>query len=446
MSSLIISVSGLRGIVGQSLHPAVAVDYVAAYASKLPEGPVVVARDGRASGKYLSDAVKATLVASGRLVLDCDVTATPTVGVAIRHWKAVGGIQISASHNPSEYNGIKLFNAEGRVIPASEGAAVKEAYQRRETSWVPYDRLGRVEGIEDPHAAHLESLLRIVDVAAIRQRAFSVLLDSNHGAGSRLGRRLLESLGCRVTVLGEQPDGEFEHPPEPLAENLRTVSADMERAAYDIGFVQDPDADRLAILDERGRYIGEEWTLSLCIARRLSQQPGTVVINGASSSVNEAIAAGHGVQCLRSSVGEAHVVDLIRKSHAVFGGEGNGGPIDPRIGWTRDSFLGIAMVLDLLAAEKRPLSNLLTDFPQPQMIKSKTTMTAEELSHSIQRLKERLQPDSLTETDGVRLAWKNRWLLLRASNTEPIVRLIAEAPDALSVQALIDEALAALQR
>ncbi|MFM8174610.1 MAG: phosphoglucosamine mutase [Pirellulaceae bacterium] len=446
MSSLIISVSGLRGIVGQSLHPAVAVDYVAAYASQLPEGAVVVARDGRASGRYLSDAVKAALVASGRLVLDCDVTATPTVGVAIRHWKAVGGIQISASHNPSEYNGIKLFNAEGRVIPASEGAAVKEAYQRRKTAWVPYDRLGRVEIIEDPHDAHLESLLKIVDVAAIRQRAFSVLLDSNHGAGSRLGRRLLESLGCRVTVLGDQPDGEFEHPPEPLAENLREVSADMERAAYDIGFVQDPDADRLAILDERGRYIGEEWTLSLCIARRLSQQPGTVVINGASSSVNEAIAAGYGVQCLRSSVGEAHVVDLIRRSHAVFGGEGNGGPIDPRIGWTRDSFLGIAMVLDLLAAENRQLSNLLNDFPQSQMIKSKTTMTAEELSDSIERLKERLQPDSLTETDGVRLAWKNRWILLRASNTEPIVRLIAEAPDAPSVQGLMDEALAALRR
>lgn len=446
MTDLIISVSGLRGIIGDSLTPDVAMRYAAAYASSIPEGPIVLARDGRTSGRMLQQTIAGTLVASGRTVLDADVAATPTVGVLVRHHRAAGAIQISASHNPPEYNGIKLFSSAGRVVDAKTGAAVETAFRMGSADWAVVDRLGDVERLEDPHAPHLDLVLATVDVERIASCRFRVLLDSNRGAGSLLGRRLLDRLGCETTLLGAAPDGRFEHPPEPIADNLQGTAAAVRDRGCAVGFCQDPDADRLAIIDATGNYLGEEYTVALCVMHALEQKPGPVVINLATSSMTEEIAARHGSAVFRSAVGEANVADMMIAKDAVYGGEGNGGPIDPRVGYVRDSFVGMAQVLDLMALQGEGVGQLARRFPARAIQKDKTTINRQRLPLILESLPESFPDASVDRTDGVRLAWQDSWLLVRASNTEPIVRLIAEAPSADASVQLCRDAARAIER
>ncbi|MEM7314416.1 MAG: phosphoglucosamine mutase [Planctomycetota bacterium] len=355
MSQLIISVSGLRGIVGETLTPNVAANYVAAFANHLDDGPVVVTRDGRATGRMLADAIRAALCAVGRDVLDADVAATPTTGRLVRQYKAAGGIQISASHNPPPYNGIKLFGSEGRVVPATIGDQVLKSYQAESFPWKPHDALGSVTELEDTTSDHLNAVLGIVDLEKIRSCSFPVLLDSNHGAGSVLGGKLLAALGCNVTILGDTPNGQFAHTPEPTADNLKGVAAEITKLGAKVGFCQDPDADRLALIDENGRYVGEEYTVAACMDHILQTRKGAVVTNCSTSRMSQDLAEKYGVPFFRSKVGEANVADLMKAENAVFGGEGNGGPIDPQIGYIRDSFVGMAIVLDSMAKTGKPL-------------------------------------------------------------------------------------------
>ncbi|MBL9125436.1 MAG: phosphoglucosamine mutase, partial [Planctomycetaceae bacterium] len=279
MPEPIISVSGLRGVVGESLTPEVALRFACAFAEEIKPGPIVITRDGRATGRMLADAIRSGLQAVGRDVIDADVAATPTTGVLVRHVGAAGGIQISASHNPSEYNGLKLFSAAGQVISASEGQKVIARYRAGGPRWVRHSGVGAASTYPDPDSPHKVLVERTVNVARLQGAHFNVLLDSNHGAGSDLGSMLLESLGCRVTVLGGEPDGKFEHLPEPTAENLATVLQRVPQTQAHIGFCQDPDADRLAIIDEHGRYLGEEYTLALVVDHLLRQRKGPVVTN-----------------------------------------------------------------------------------------------------------------------------------------------------------------------
>ncbi|MHB8897316.1 MAG: phosphohexomutase domain-containing protein, partial [Thermoguttaceae bacterium] len=327
MAELIISVSGLRGIIGDTLTPEVAIRYVTAFSATIPAGPLVVTRDGRATGNMVAEAVMAGLHAVGRTTIDGGVAATPTTGILVRRARAAGGIQISASHNPPQYNGLKLFSSQGRVIPAEPGRAVLEQYRRGRIEWVSHEQLGENLSPEDPHADHLQAVLATVDAEAIRACRFSVLLASNHGAGSILGQRLLQSLGCKLTLLGGTPDGKFEYTPEPTAENLVSILPRVRELGVDVGFCQDPDADRLALVDAAGRYIGEEYTLAICANHVLGTRKGPVVANCATSRMTEDIALRHGVEYHRSAVGEANVVDCMLDHQAVFGGEGNGGPI-----------------------------------------------------------------------------------------------------------------------
>lgn len=438
VSEPIISVSGLRGTIGNQLTPLVAVRYVAALASSLPIGKVVVGRDGRSSGQMLSQAVCSTLAAHGMEVIDIDVASTPTVGIQVRQQGAVAGVQISASHNPKEYNGLKLFGSDGRILSKSVGEQVLEGYRQNRANWVSVDEVGSVTRLNDPHAAHLQSVLATVDVAAIRAKRFSVLIDSNHGAGSLLGKRLLAELGCQVVALGDKPDGKFEHPPEPLADNLQTISATVASGSFDVGFCQDPDADRLAIIDERGNYIGEELTLALCLLQALPSAPGTIVTNCASSSVSAVIAQRNGSRLLRSAVGEANVADLMIREKAVFGGEGSGGPIDPRVGYVRDSFVGMARVLQLLATSGQSVGQLVAGLPPLVMVKDKATLDSARLPKLLDELQGQMKDATASRLDGLRLEWSDRWLLVRGSNTEPIVRFIAEAPTVAEAQALCD--------
>jgi phosphomannomutase len=390
----------------------------------------------------LADAIASAIVGCGRDCLDVGVAATPTVGVAIRHLGAAGGVQVSASHNPPEYNGMKLFGSDGRVIPGEIGSRVLNAYRAAICPWVTTERVRCRIPIADPHQAHLDAVLATVDSAAIGKRHFQVLVDSNHGAGAILAKRLLDRLGCGVTLLGETPDGLFEHPPEPIAENLQHVGATVTEQRLDVGFCQDPDADRLAILDERGRYIGEEYTSVLCMMRTMMQRRGPLVTNCASSNMTAYLAALHQVPFFQSKVGEANVVDAMLAHGAIYGGEGSGGPIDPRVGLIRDSFVGMAQVLDLMAATGKTISELVDTLPSMVMIKDKMTLSKDRLLESIERLTLRMQADSVSTLDGVRLDWPDAWLLLRGSNTEPIVRLIAEAPTPELARSLIERAKA----
>lgn len=465
MPEPIISISGLRGIVGLELTPEIAMKYAAALCKIAPSGPIVVSRDGRSSGPMLVDAIAATILACGRKCLDLDVASTPTAGYFVRFSNAAGGIQVSASHNPPPYNGMKLFSPEGRVIGAASGSKVLETYRSGEFQWASVDQLGVRTRIANPYEPHLAAVLATVDVDLIRnasgrasvpenvkspsekssRRGFRVLLDSNHGAGSSLGKTLLEALGCRIEVLGDTPDGKFSHPPEPLAENLAGVCELVRSGGFDVGFCQDPDADRLAIIDAGGRYIGEEFTSVLCALNRLKRnqstgKTGPLVTNCASSSMMKYLALQYGVSFFQSAVGEANVADMMVLNNAAYGGEGSGGPIDPEVGLIRDSFVGMAQVLELMARENLSIAELVASLPQSVMIKDKMSMTKADLLQSIDRLKEGLQADSLSQLDGIRLDWSDRWILLRGSNTEPIVRLIAEAPTQDEARALIEKA------
>ncbi|MGL4944599.1 MAG: phosphoglucosamine mutase [Thermoguttaceae bacterium] len=447
---LIISVSGLRGVIGETLTPLVAIRYAAAFHSTLPQGigSIVVTRDSRPSGHFLAAAITSSLNALGRDTIDAGIAPTPTTGVLVRQHRAAGGIQISASHNPSEYNGIKLFSCDGRVIPAAPGAEVLARYNllaQDDTgfNWVTHNRIGTPSVETSPLTEHVALILKTVDVDAIRSRRFRVLLDANNGAGGAAGRLLLEQLGCEVTILGETPNGAFAHTPEPTAENLTDVASRVAASECDVAFCQDPDADRLALIDETGHYIGEEYTVPLCAQHVLSRRGvGTVVINCATSRMTEDVAKRCGATLVRTAVGEANVVDAIISHGAVFGGEGNGGPIDPQIGLVRDSFVGMAIVLDALALTGQTLSQLASTLPRYAMRKEKIVLDADRITATLDAVEEKLGRGHRTSRlDGLRIDFdENRsWVLLRASNTEPIVRVIAEAMTPSAAESLCRE-------
>jgi phosphomannomutase len=464
---LIVSVSGLRGIVGGSLTPEVAVRYVAAFAETLPPGPIVIGRDGRTSGPLLAAAITEHLIRAGRDVLDCGIAATPTVGIVVRQEHAAGGVQISASHNPAPYNGLKLFSAAGRVLPAAAGADVLRRFQSSASATVSPDQSAAKSGTlrtVDGGPAHIALVAKTVDVDAIRRCRPRVWLDAGHGAGSRVARPLLEHLGCEVVIEGGEPDGRFEHMPEPTADNLAGMLPRIPLRQADIGFFQDPDADRLAIATAEGRYIGEEATLSLAVEAvlakgSLANGSGPIVVNCSTSGMAALIAARHGVPCQVSAVGEANVVDAMLASNAILGGEGNGGVIDPRVVLVRDSFVAMALVLERMCTAGgqgsvrdvrgiTSIDSLARSLPQMVMKKTKVDLSPETrgpaLALALDRIERAFPQARAGRLDGLRLDWDGGWLLVRSSNTEPIVRIVAEAADASAVDEAIDRATAAL--
>ena len=427
---LIVSVSGIRGVVGRSLTPAAALAFASALGAHVKGGRVVLSRDGRPSGSMLRHAILAGLTAAGCEVHDLAVAPTPTVGLAVRTLHAAGGVQITASHNPAEWNGLKLFGPDGRVLSAAEGRKVQVLFELGGTASVPWDRTGGVQDYRKAEDIHRERVLQLLEVTAIRAARLHAFLDANGGAGGSLGCALLKSLQVETACRGCDADGSFLHEPEPTEANLCDLGPLVKQNSADVGFALDPDADRLALIDETGRYIGEELTLALATRHRLSRERGPVVVNMSTSRVVEDVAAQFGCPFHRSAVGEANVADRMLEVGAVFGGEGNGGVIDPRVGLVRDPFIGMGLILNLMAETGKKLSELAAELPTYHIVKEKYAVERKRLPELFRALERRWTEAKADRQDGLRLDWADRWLHVRPSNTEPIVRVIAEAPRA----------------
>jgi phosphomannomutase len=442
-STLMISVSGIRGIVGESLTPEAVVTFARALGTYLEGKAVVVGRDSRPSGPMLEAAAIAGLLSCGCLIKRLGIVPTPTVGVAICELGAGGGIQITASHNPSPYNGLKLFGPRGMVLTAAEGTDVVRIHTSGQFRPTSYQTTCHDEVIAEPAAAHLERILKQVDVSKIQHRRFRILIDANGGAGGPMLLELLDRLSWQhlLTTIGCEADGQFTHEPEPTEENLSEVAPLVAENNCAVGFALDPDADRLALIDEHGQYIGEELTLALATEFRLRQQPGPVVVNMSTSRVIEDIAARHSCAFHRSAVGEANVVERMLEIGAVIGGEGNGGVIDPRVGLVRDPFIGMALILSLLAETGKTVSQLVSELPTYHIFKTKKAIERPALPSLYDQLAQRWSEAKVNREDGLRLDWPDRWVHVRPSNTEPIVRVIAEAPTLAAAQALAGEVI-----
>ena len=425
---LIVSVSGIRGIVGGSLTPEAACRFAAALGTQLGGGRVLVARDSRPSGDMLKHSVFAGLQSVGCTVEDLGIAPTPTVGIAVRNLGAAGAVMITASHNPAPWNGLKLFGPDGAVLPAERGQQVRMVYESGAAARAAWDAIGTVRIPPDVQDDHARAVLEHISAATIASRGLRVLLDGNGGAGGPLGVKLLAEFGCEVVQHHCEADGDFVHEPEPTPAHLAEVAPWVKQSGSAVGFALDPDADRLALIDETGTCVSEELTLALAMKYRLKQATGPVVVNMSTSRVIEDLARAAGCPFHRSAVGEANVVAEMRRVDALIGGEGNGGVIDPRLGWVRDPFIGMGLILALMAEERKPLSQLIAELPHYAMLKTKFTVPREKLAPALAAIRGHWPEATTNGLDGLRLDGPDWWLHVRASNTEPIVRVIAEAP------------------
>ncbi len=443
-SELIVSVSGIRGIVGMSLTPEAATRFAGALGATVKGGRVVVGRDSRPSGEMLKHAVVAGLTAAGCTVDDLGIVPTPTCGFGVTRLGAAGGIMITASHNPAPWNGLKLFGNDGAVLRAHAGRAVAQLDESGDYTRATWDKIGELRVPPDVSDDHLRAVLDCASVAKIASKTFSVFLDANAGAGGPLAARLLHELGCRVVLHNCVPNGDFAHDPEPTPAHLADVAPWVKQTGSVVGFVLDPDSDRLALIDENGDCLSEELTLALAVKYRLREVTGPVVVNMSTSRVNEDVAISAGCGFFRSAVGEANVVAKMREIDAVIGGEGNGGVIDPRVGWVRDPFIGMALILGLMADDNKPLSQLAAELPQYAMLKTKSAVNRGKLAGVLAALPGKWPSARIDTLDGLRLDGPDWWLHVRPSNTEPVVRVIAEAPTAEAARQLCDAVAAAM--
>ena len=434
---LIISISGMRGLIGENLFPETASGYGSAFGTFLKKRhtgneklSVAIGRDSRPSGQMIFSAVAAGLAAVGIDVFDLGICSTPAVGVMLRYLNCVGGIVITASHNPTPYNGIKLLLDNGIAPPKEMAEEIIHMYHDRQLVFVDSLACGTLKLDTRANHVHLDKVLAIVDKDKIASKRFKVVLDSVNGAGGTEGLMLLDSLGCEVIPMNIEPTGIFAHTPEPTAENLISLCRKVKEVEADIGFAQDPDADRLAIVDEGGNYIGEEFTLAFASKFVFSQMQGPAAVNLSTSRMIDDIAAQAGCTVIRTPVGEAHVANAMVENNCVIGGEGNGGIIDLRVGPIRDSLVGMALTLALLTETGKTVSELAAEVGGYTMFKSKCPADKRQAATIIEKAKSVFTDAAVNTSDGCRFDLPNGWIHIRTSNTEPIMRIIIETKDA----------------
>jgi len=434
---LIISVSGMRGIVGESLTAPVAADYGCAFgtflksrfAGKEDKLSVCIGTDSRPSGQMLKSAFADSLLSVGIDVIDLGVVTTPGVGIMLRQLGCEGGVVITASHNPVQYNGIKLLLENGIAPAAEQAEQIKNLYFSKSFAIADSARSGKVTTNNQTDAVHIARVLKLIDKESVRAKKFKVVLDSVNGAGGRVGKKLLCELGCEVIAINNEPTGLFAHTPEPIAKNLTGLCSEVKKHKAQLGFAQDPDADRLAIVDENGIYIGEEYTLALAAEYTFGKSSGCAAANLSTSRMIDDIARKRGCEVIRTPVGEANVAEAMIKNNCIIGGEGNGGVIDLRVGPIRDSLVAMAFVLQLMADSGRAISQLAGELPDYYMKKEKISADKFQ-AQSIIAASQKIFTDAKVNTsDGCRFDFDDGWLHIRSSNTEPVMRIIAEAKD-----------------
>lgn len=457
---LVISVSGVRGTVGTSpagtpgLTPDVLLAYVSGYAKYVREqhGPgasVVIGRDGRRSGPVVAQFAIATLRFMGVDVIDLDLSTTPTVEMAVTRHGASGGIVLSASHNPREYNALKLLNERGEFMSAAAGEVIRGYAEAGDFAYVSVDGLGGYRRSEDDIAYHVEQTLALplVDADAVRAAGLHVVVDCINSTGAISVPPLLDALGVTYELLFAEVTGDFAHEAEPLPKNLSVLAKAVAEGRADLGIAVDPDVDRLVLVSEDGSMFGEEYTLAAVADYVLARTPGPVVSNLSSSRVLRDVAARYDQPYAAGAVGEVHVVSKMREVDAVLGGEGNGGIIYPALHAGRDSIVGVALVLSALATSGRTASDLRAGFPDYTIVKEKLALPDRAAVPGILRtVAEAYAEHDIDRTDGVKVDMEAGWVHLRASNTEPIVRVIAESKDEASARRLAGDALQVMRR
>ena len=438
LSKLLFSVAGARGIVGESIDVDVVTRLTLAFGSVLPPGPIVVGRDTRPSGESLKFAAAAAVMATGHACIDIDIATTPTVEMMVEKLEAAGGIIVTASHNPVEWNALKFLDHRGIFIDNDTGRQVYELYQSGRFELVDGRSAGLFSTYERASTDHLEAILAldVIDVERIQRRRFKVVLDCINGAGSVIAPELLDTLGVTIIEMNCQPNGDFFRDPEPRPDNLSALADRVKSEGADLGFAADPDADRLALVDEHGTAVSEEYTLGIGVDHILSHTPGPVVVNLSTSALTNWIAAKYNAPVHRTLVGEAYVVAEMLASGAVIGGEGNGGVIYPSLHPGRDAQLAMALILQFLAERETSLSEQIKNYPPFVISKEKAPKAGEFSGEKIARIARRLNPAEVDTRDGVKVLLEAGWFHLRVSNTEGIVRIIAEAADEDQVRQL----------
>jgi len=442
-----IGVSGVRGVVGEFLTPSIAAAFAQAFGTYVGTGRVVVGRDTRASGEMLTHAVTCGLLAAGCEVVHVGILPTPTIQIYVSAGGARGGLAITASHNPPEYNALKLFNGEGLFFNSYERSELLDLYHQRTFHEATNAEMRRVvdEAGRAPRL-HFDRVLARVDGARIRARRFRVALDAVNGAGSLVSCDFLErELGCDLRALWVDPTQPFPRVAEPRPDTLGELAALVAREGAAIGFAQDPDGDRLAVVDETGRVLDNDDVLALAVDAALRRTPGDVVVNLTTSSAIEDVAARHGRRVHRTAVGEANVVETMQSVGAAVGGEGaNGGIIVPAVHLCRDSYTGMALLLDRLAESGQPLSALVASLPRYHRRMLAVPFEHGQLGRLVQALEARFPGARLDRTDGLKLLLPEGWIHVRASNTEPLLRVAAEARDPGDLDRLLGQVTASL--
>lgn len=434
-----ISVAGIRGIVGESLVPETFIRYVLAFGTLIQGGSVAVGGDTRLTRDMMRHLAFAALESCGCKVYDLGLVPTPTVGLMVRELGASGGIAITASHNPAEWNAYKFFDEQGSFLSKEQNLRLLEIVGSGDFRRASYRTIGKVWKCTTALERHIERVLGHIDVPAIVQRRFRIVADCVNGVGSLMLPPLLDKLGCRYELLFADIDREFAHNPEPLPENLVHLCDEVRRQGADLGIAVDPDADRLALVDELGRPLGEERTVTLAAAAVLERQKGPVVVNLSTTRAVDDVARAAGVPVYRTPIGEAHVVAKIRATNAVIGGEGNGGVIYPAVHCGRDAATGIGLILDTLARKGISLSQLNATVPDYKIVKTKFARGDRPVAALLARMREEFHDAlELVADDGLKAVYADSWVHLRPSGTEPVVRVFAEAPTEGAAQALIE--------
>jgi phosphomannomutase len=450
-SRLMVSVSGVRGRVGEGLTPEVIAHFAAAFgAYAVRHGPgrtVVIGRDSRVSGPMFSRAAIAALQSVGCDVVDVGIAPTPSVQLTVEELGAAGGLAVTASHNPIEWNALKFIGPSGMFLDADQGAEMRELLEGEipRVGWRELGGYGEDTGAID---RHIEKILSIpfLDVEKIRSHAFHVALDCVRGAGGAIFPRLLGELGCRVEAINLETDGLFPREPEPVAANLGELESLVSSSGAVVGFATDPDVDRLSLVGEDGKALGEDYTLALATRLVLRHRPGKVVTNLSTSRLLDDVAEQGGTELVRAAVGEINVARRMEAEGATIGGEGNGGVILPDVHLTRDAPVAAALILQLLAEEDRPISAIAAEIGSYEIVKEKVDRPSGSLDEAYETLIERLEAPGVDRQDGLRLDWpeQRRWAHLRPSGTEPIVRIIAEAPTLEEASQLVESLREAL--